>query len=129
MWKYFRLCSRHLLFAFQFIVNPEGSEKFDANEAIVNEMLGFTRIINEVVKSKKPIVGHNCFSDLVRIHQQFLDDLPTSYEAFKNVIHEAFPEVYDTKHLAFYARRHLEDREKFPELAGCLCTLPPFFPK
>ena len=34
---------------------------------------------------------------------------PESYKQFKKVIHATFPEVYDTKHMAYCSRRQLED--------------------
>ena len=43
-----------------------------------------------------------------RIYQCFVDALPKSYKMFKKVIHATFPEVYDTKHMAYCSRRQLE---------------------
>jgi len=44
----------------------------------------------------------------MRIYQCFVDELPKSYKQFKKVIHATFPEVYDTKHMAYCSRRQLE---------------------
>ena len=78
-------------------------------------MQGFSCIFECISKYKKPLVGHNCLSDMMRIYQNFLDDLPESYDAFKRLVHQAFPCVYDTKHIAYFARRQLlEDSDEFP---------------
>ena len=74
----------------------------------MQEIHGFSSIIEYIIKSKKPVIGHNCLSDIMRIYQCFVDELPKSYKQFKKVIHATFPEVYDTKHMAYCSRRQLE---------------------
>ena len=69
------------------------------------------------MESKKPLVGHNCLYDILRIYHQFVDDLPANYKDFKRAFHHFFPEIYDTKHLAFCSRRALEESESL-DLAG-----------
>ena len=83
----------------------------DPSDKLIDEAFGFSRIIEEIIKSQKPIVGHNCFSDLIRMYQNFIDDLPLKYQEFKETLHSAFPTIYDTKHVAFVARRLLRDCE------------------
>ena len=83
----------------------------DPSEILITEAFGFSKIIQEIVESQKVIVGHNCFSDLVRIYQNFIDDLPLTYPEFKQCLHTAFPAVYDTKHVAFVVKRLLRDTE------------------
>ena len=77
-------------------------------DEVMQEIHGFSSIIEEIIKVNKPLVGHNCLSDIMRIYQCFVDELPKSYKQFKKVIHETFPEVYDTKHMAYCSRRQLE---------------------
>ena len=71
----------------------------------------FSRIIQEIIECQKVMVGHNCFSDLVRIYQNFIDDLPLKYQEFKKCLHIAFPEVYDTKHVAWIAKKLVRNSE------------------
>jgi hypothetical protein len=39
-------------------------------------------VIEEIIKSKKPLVGHNMFLDMLFVYQQFIDDLPESLPEF-----------------------------------------------
>ena len=80
-------------------------------------MLGFSKLIKAI--AQKPLVGHNCLTDVIRIYQSFVDELPKSYKTFKKVIHSTFPEIYDTKFMAFSSRRQFEDSGldlDFPDL-------------
>ena len=86
------------------------------------EMQGFSRIMECLLLHKKPMIGHNCLSDIIRIYHNFIDELPQSYKDFKKVIHELFPEVYDTKHMAYCSRRQLEDYDSL-DLAGSMFVL------
>jgi len=45
--------------------------------------VGFTLIFQEILPSKKVIVGHNCFCDLLFLFQHFDSDLPESLIDFK----------------------------------------------
>ena len=80
-------------------------------DELVNSFEGFSRVIKALIDSKKPIVGHNCFLDIMKIYNQFYKPLPTSYRKFKSEIHEAFPSIHDTKFLSYELRRRLEDAE------------------
>ena len=80
-------------------------------DELVNKFEGFSRVIQILIDCKKPIVGHNCFLDIMKIYNQFYNALPPSYYQFKRDIHEAFPGIYDTKFLSYELRRRLEDIE------------------
>lgn len=43
---------------------------------LVNYELGFSLVIHEIIKAKKPLVGHNLFLDLLFLYNQFIDELP-----------------------------------------------------
>ena len=95
-------------------------------EELVKKFEGFSRVVRKLIDSKKPIVGHNCFLDIMKIYNQFYKTLPTSYYQFKKDIHAAFPAVYDTKFLSYELRRRLEDVESklsLPLLSTKLSTL------
>lgn len=53
-----------------------------------------------IAKSGKPVVGHNCFLDLLFMVQSFNTNLESkSFTEFKQAALESFGVVYDTKHL------------------------------
>ncbi|NWR43432.1 PNDC1 ribonuclease, partial [Regulus satrapa] len=58
---------------------------------------GFTNLFQILVKTKKPLVGHNMLMDLMHLHDKFYRPLPESYEEFKKNIHNLFPVILDTK--------------------------------
>ncbi|CAG7728330.1 unnamed protein product [Allacma fusca] len=61
---------------------------------------GFSRVIQALKRARKPMVGHNMYTDLVLTFHRFVNDLPETYEEFKVQAHDAFPIVYDTKAIA-----------------------------
>ncbi|KFP84769.1 Poly(A)-specific ribonuclease PARN-like domain-containing protein 1, partial [Apaloderma vittatum] len=66
-------------------------------ELILLSARGFTNLFQTLVKSKKPLVGHNMLMDLMHLHDKFYKPLPESYEEFKRNIHNLFPVLLDTK--------------------------------
>ena len=61
---------------------------------------GFTRVFELIAQSKVPIVGHNCYFDLLFWMRHFHNDLSSSYAKFKRNLHKYFPSIYDTKFIA-----------------------------
>ena len=55
----------------------------------------------EVGREPIPLVGHNCFADLAFLFSSFAA-IPESYEAWKAAVHDAFPVILDTKHVAAF---------------------------
>lgn len=64
---------------------------------LVDYELGFTLVVQELVRFKKPLVGHNLFLDMLYLYQQFINDLPPTFEDFVADFQNYFPVVYDTK--------------------------------
>lgn len=64
---------------------------------LVDYELGFSLVIQELIKFKKPLIGHNLFLDILFLYQQFIDDLPVVFEEFLVEFQKFFPVVYDTK--------------------------------
>ncbi|XP_017783607.1 PREDICTED: poly(A)-specific ribonuclease PARN-like domain-containing protein 1 [Nicrophorus vespilloides] len=62
--------------------------------------LGFTNIFRLLVQSKKPLVGHNPYMDLLLLYNTFEAPLPQSYAEFKSSFVALFPSVYDTKKIS-----------------------------
>lgn len=86
-------------------------------ERILQETIGVSLILDLVVESKKPLIGHNMFCDLILIYERFFHRLPTSYEAFKREISDRFPKIYDTKNIANALKREFRDLN-FPEFTS-----------
>ena len=57
----------------------------------MNSAIGFTRVIELLIKAKKPLVGHNCYFDLLFLYNSFLENLPKKYSDFKKKLNEKFP--------------------------------------
>lgn len=66
----------------------------------LDQSIGFSRVIDVLSKSKKPIVGHNALLDFVYVFNQFYKPLPPTLAEFKQELVELFPVIYDTKHVA-----------------------------
>ena len=62
--------------------------------------MGFALVIQELIAAKKPIIGHNMIYDIIYLYNQFIDDLPATYNEFAQHWHQMFPLVYDNKVLS-----------------------------
>ncbi|KAF9101626.1 hypothetical protein BGX27_011392 [Mortierella sp. AM989] len=62
--------------------------------------LNLRRILDLISDSRKPLIGHNCFLDLMQISQQFLWNLPIDLEEWKRALTAEWNLIIDTKHLA-----------------------------
>ncbi|XP_075220946.1 pre-piRNA 3'-exonuclease trimmer-like isoform X2 [Lycorma delicatula] len=78
---------------------------------ILDYFLGFTKIFRLLVSSKKPIVGHNLFIDLMILYNQFYEPLPDNYSVFKKKINTLFPKIYDTKYISYELRKVLKKED------------------
>ena len=59
------------------------------------------RGIFDLISAKKlPIVGHNCFYDLLHTYQSFYGEVPPYIDQFKQKWISKFPRTFDTKYLA-----------------------------
>ena len=70
------------------------------SETLFDYELGFSRVVEVIIKAKKPLVGHNMFLDMMFLYQQFIADLPDSLEEFIHNFSFYFPVIYDTKAMA-----------------------------
>jgi poly(A)-specific ribonuclease len=66
--------------------------------------MGFALIMQTIIEAKKPIVGHNCMFDWVYVYNQFIGELPDTYDEFIKDWHEKFPATYDNKVLCQNSR-------------------------
>ena len=61
---------------------------------------GLLYIIEAIIDSRKPMVGHNCLLDILHTYKQFLYPLPDSLDKFKKSLCSVFPKLLDTKLIA-----------------------------
>ena len=62
--------------------------------------IGFSKIIEILIESKKPMAGHHMIFDLAYLLNQFVEELPPTYIEFAKRIHEMFPMIYDSRTLS-----------------------------
>ncbi|KAJ8043697.1 Pre-piRNA 3'-exonuclease trimmer [Holothuria leucospilota] len=74
-------------------------------DSIIDNLLGFTKVFQLLIECKKPLVGHNCLTDMVLIYEKFHCPLPEKLSEFKKNVHEMFPCVIDTKTIMKEYRR------------------------
>jgi len=63
------------------------------------------RLQGRLRSRRRILVGHNCFTDLVNLYKCFIGDLPLKVEDFEDSVHELFPAIVDTKHIASYGNK------------------------
>lgn len=69
----------------------------DAISDMIDQEMGFTRVIEMIIDAKKPLIGHNMMFDLCFIYHQFVEDLPRTFKDFTKGWNSNLPEIYDTK--------------------------------
>eukprot|EP00794_Sanderia_malayensis_P013964 gene13964-15421_t len=84
-------------------------------EKLIQAQVGFSRVIQIISKAQKPIVGHNCLTDLLFICEKFHKPLPDLYTDFKSQLQDLFKEIYDTKHISMSLRRTEREAALFNE--------------
>ena len=83
----------------------EGSKQLQ--EQFLDSMLGFTKVFRHLSQAGKPLVGHNCLLDLLKMFRQFEHSLPHKYGDFKQEIHRLFPLIFDTKHICYDMKKQI----------------------
>ena len=75
-------------------------EKNNEIESLIKKEKGVKNIIDKIIEFKKPIVGHNCYIDLLYIQNHFMSEIPKDYIEFKKrMINKFNGGIYDTKYL------------------------------
>lgn len=67
-----------------------------------DEVFGFSLIFEHIWKSKKRMVGHNCFLDLMYLYHNFIQPLPENYFDYKKILSQSGNSFYDTKYIALH---------------------------
>lgn len=75
-----------------------------ARQELFDLEMGFSLVIEAIIKSKVPVIGHNCMYDWLYLFNQFCGPLPDTYVDFATEWHKRFPHTYDTKVLAFNSK-------------------------
>ncbi|KAG0616179.1 hypothetical protein M758_5G096300 [Ceratodon purpureus] len=68
-------------------------------EARISHAVGFRKVLDAIVASGLPVVGHNCILDMTHIHSKFLGSLPATAADFSSSLQGHFPCIVDTKYL------------------------------
>ncbi|BES97110.1 Poly(A)-specific ribonuclease (PARN)-like domain containing 1 [Nesidiocoris tenuis] len=76
------------------------AQSSDSVEELVTSLSGFSRVMDALIRSKKPIVGHNLLVDVLSCYHHFYDAAPNDYKTFKNSIGDLIPTIYDTKFIS-----------------------------
>lgn len=76
----------------------------------VNQELGFSVYIEKLIKTKKPMIGHNLDYDIMFLYDKFIGDLPDTITEFKSKMSKLIPCFYDTKVLALKSGK-MQDME------------------
>ncbi|KAI5061448.1 hypothetical protein GOP47_0023953 [Adiantum capillus-veneris] len=69
----------------------------DCEQTSIKKAVGFRYVVDAIVSSQKPLIGHNCALDLAHIHSKFLSPLPSHVEEFAASLLSNFPSIIDTK--------------------------------
>jgi poly(A)-specific ribonuclease len=66
----------------------------------VDSRCGFAKIMAALSAADRPLVGHNCATDLQLLFGQFVGPPPWDYAEYKQQLHDWLPVLFDTKHMA-----------------------------
>ena len=98
--------------------------------ALIKNEKGIKNIIEKIISSKKPIVGHNCFIDLYFIMSHFMDDIPKNYHTFKLKLKNEFGGgIYDTKYLYKSSNLNFEEKENNKDNVNLECLYTKLYEK
>ncbi|KAF2477352.1 CAF1-domain-containing protein [Lindgomyces ingoldianus] len=62
----------------------------------------FRRATTRLKDHQPVLVGHNMFTDLVNFYHCFFGPLPDTLQEFRELVHQLFPKIVDTKYLATF---------------------------
>jgi poly(A)-specific ribonuclease len=57
----------------------------------VEDAVGFRRVVDAIIESRKPLLGHNFLVDCIQIVTQFKGSPAPTCAEFKQQLHELFP--------------------------------------
>ena len=74
-------------------------------ESTIQQHVGFSHVFRMLVKSRKPLVGHNLLMDLMLMYHHLYQPLPPSLADFKHNLLNLFSCIIDTKLLCNTLRK------------------------
>lgn len=102
--KVFHVKNREIRDKLMKTVNMDQLNKINTE---IRATVGFRQVMDVLSALRVPIIGHNCFTDLLHIFSKFHAPLPDSVEEFARRLHVLFPVIVDTKLLAAVLRRKM----------------------
>lgn len=78
--------------------------------------MGFSLIVQEMIKAQKPLIGHNLIYDMGFFYDQFVAPLPETFLEYTQKWRECFPATYDTKVIALQSNLKLFRRTDLESL-------------
>lgn len=80
-------------------------------QGVFSSYFGITQIIKLIIESKVPVIGHNCYMDLLFIYDSFIEPFfvekdprqkasPLDYHNWKENLHNKFHTIFDTKYIS-----------------------------
>lgn len=85
------------------------------SERVMLDTLGFRLVFAELVRSRKPCVGHNCFADWLFLMHAMDGALPEQLPQWKARVRALFPCMWDTRYVA--SRQDLFPRGRFGSIS------------
>ncbi|KAG5879707.1 hypothetical protein JTB14_008533 [Gonioctena quinquepunctata] len=76
------------------------NKKYENQLEELDDFTGFTKVLKAIVKSEKLVIGHNFCLDFLHSIDKFLTPLPDDYREFKEMAHNLFPRIIDTKFMS-----------------------------
>ena len=74
-------------------------------ETTIQKYIGFSHVFKMLVKSRKPMIGHNLMMDIMLMYNHFYQPLPPTLAAFKSNMTKLFSPIIDTKQLCMFIRK------------------------
>jgi hypothetical protein len=72
-------------------------EKLLQNQQAFQKAMGFSLVFKKLIECKKPMVGHNCFFDLLFLLRWFDGPLNSDFRSLRQRLKNTFPVIFDTK--------------------------------
>ncbi|KAF3289617.1 hypothetical protein TWF173_010721 [Orbilia oligospora] len=76
----------------------------DDFQKVLKVQRGVRHLIDKIMELKKPLIGHNLFTDLVYMHNMFIGDPPEDINDFRRFLQQSFGLIVDTKFLALHCK-------------------------
>eukprot|EP01113_Clastostelium_recurvatum_P038823 TRINITY_DN5855_c0_g1_i7.p1 TRINITY_DN5855_c0_g1~~TRINITY_DN5855_c0_g1_i7.p1 ORF type:complete len:517 (+),score=135.20 TRINITY_DN5855_c0_g1_i7:486-2036(+) len=91
------------------------AEKDKKAQAELDKSAGFRRVIDLLIATKKPLVGHNMLLDVMHTYSHFVGTMPPTLDLFKEQLCKTFGPIIDTKYLS---SKHTSVQGLFPQGTG-----------